>query len=652
MGNAASLQSLVPRPIILAFCLIVAAIAWSQAGGSAEAHAALVRSDPPVNARLSDPPSTVTAFYSEAIDSRLSSMTVLDGEGKRVDTGPVMFGPDPRQMSIAVEKLKPAFYAVQWQTLSSDDGHLLKGAIPFTLLNPDGTDPAGPHPSAEISSGFSLSSVKPEDAVTKWINLLGAVLLVGGLGFALAVAGPASRDLPDSLREEALSARRRHLAWAVWTGLVLLAVTGSAELLLQAHKLGGLSLVGDALRTSWGDHWLQRQVLLAAMLVAFGVFQLRGARAGVLGEVALWGTFAGGWLYLLIVAMVSHGASISGSFWAVAVDFGHLLAGAIWIGMLVQLALFLFWVRRGPSVEDRYDLMVGHLRRFSPFAATSVVILLASGSVNALSQLPDVSALVDTVYGQVLIVKLSLITALLLVAAVNAFYLRPRLTVSSTSGAEPALVTRAKVLLWRMVRIEIGLAIAVLFVAAALVQYPTARQQRAAEANVETSSEAAGFDAIQAAGNIDVQLSVTPNQVGTNSFLLYLFPPSNGEPENVASVRLRFESMDPSLGPELIVADASGENSYKAIGPFFTEPGTWQVRVELQRIQADDVSTVFNIGVTGIGPGEKLDRFALPLEIGSWLAVGVLGAFLGVILLGIWAMQWPGRFRSPRRPSG
>ncbi|HEY8768820.1 MAG TPA: CopD family protein [Dehalococcoidia bacterium] len=652
MTNTASVRSLARRPTVLAVILLLAALAWSQAPRSAEAHAALVRSDPSVNARLSDSPTVVTAFYSESLDSQLSSMKVLDGEGKRVDSGQVTFGPDPAQMSVAVEKLGPAFYAVQWETLSGVDGHLLKGSIPFTVLNPDGTDPAGPHPSAEVASGFTISSVKPEDVVTKWINLLGAVLLVGGLGFALAVAGPASRGLLAPLKEEALSARRRHLAWAVWPGLLLLAITGVAELLLQAHKLGGLSALGDVLRSSWGEHWLQRQLLLAGMLVAFGVFQVRSARAGVLGEAALWATLAGGGSYLLIVAMVSHGAAISGSFWAIAVDFGHLLASAVWVGMLVQLALFLVWVRRRPSVEERDELMVGHLRRFSPFAATSVVILLASGSVNALSQLPDLSAIVDTVYGQVLIIKLSLMMALLLVAAVNAFYLRPRLTARVASVAEPASASRARALLWRMVRIEIGLAIGVLLVAAALVQYPTARQQRAAEANVTTSNEAAGFNAVQPAGNIDVQLSVSPNQVGTNAFLLYLFPPSNGEPENVSRVRFRFQSPDPSLGPALIVADASGENSYKAVGPFLTEPGTWQVQVELRRIQVDDVSTVFQVAVTGIGPAQKLDRFALPLEIGSWIAVAAAGAFLGVILVVIWVMQWPGRSRSPRRPSG
>ena len=203
MRIAASVRNQVPRPVLLAVFLLIAAVAWSLSSGSAEAHATLVRSDPPVNARLSDSPTAVTAFYSESLDSRLSSMKVFDGAGRRVDSGEMTFGPDPTQMSVVVEKLEPTFYAVQWETLSSVDGHLLKGSIPFTVLNPDGTEPAGPRPLAEVASGYSITSAKPEDVVTKWINILGAVLLVGGLGFALAVAGPASRSLPAPLKEEA-----------------------------------------------------------------------------------------------------------------------------------------------------------------------------------------------------------------------------------------------------------------------------------------------------------------------------------------------------------------------------------------------------------------------------------------------------------------
>src|SRR6185295_3176858 len=108
---------------------------------------------------------------------------------------------------------------------------------------------------------------KPEDVITKWINILGGVLLVGGLGFALAVAGPAARGMAARgmaapLKEETLSARRRHLAWAVWPGLALMAASSAAEVLLKADRLGGLDFLDDALRTDWGEHWIQRLILL------------------------------------------------------------------------------------------------------------------------------------------------------------------------------------------------------------------------------------------------------------------------------------------------------------------------------------------------------------------------------------------------------
>ena len=652
MSRAVSSRTFALRRLVLLLALLVAFAAWLQSPALSEAHATLVRSDPPVNARLTDPPTVVTAFFSESLDNRLSSMQVFDGAGNRVDSGEVTFGPDPAQMSVAVQKLDPTFYAVQWKTLSSSDGHLLKGSIPFTVLNPDGTEPSGPHPSAEAASSFSLTSARPGDVITKWVNLLGVLLVVGGLGFALAVAGPASRSLSSPLREESLSARRRHLAWAVWPGLGLLGVTAAAELLLQATRLGGLGFLDDVLRTDWGDRWIQRQVLVALLVAAFATLQIRGARAGRAGEMILLGMFAGGSLYLLLVAMVSHGSSIPGSFWATAVEFIHLLGATVWIGMLVQLLLLLWWVLRQRPAEARDELLLGHLRRFSPFAATSVVLLLASGSANALAQLPDLSALFDTVYGQVLIVKLSITAATLLVAAVNAVYLRPRLTSGSASSSSPEAAAKLRAQLWRVVRIEISLAIVVLLVTAALVQYPTSRQQRSAETNVETASEAAqSFDSIQTAGDVDVQLSISPNQVGTNSYLLYLFPPSTGEPAKVLRVRLRFESPDSSVGPEDIIAEETGKNSYKAIGPFFNSPGAWTVRVELRRAEVDDVSAVFNVGVTGIGATAKLDRFAFPLEVGSWAAVGAVGAVLVAILTGIWIALWPGRRPTGGRPT-
>ena len=615
--------------------LVAVALLWLTAAPAAQAHAILIRSDPPVNARLQDPPPVVSAFFSEALDTRLSSLQVVNGEGKRVDSGETRFGPDSAQMSTDIpEALPPGFYAVRWQTLSSVDGHLLKGSYPFTLLNPDGSEPSGPRPTAEGGAGYSGGNPTVDTVVTKWVGLTGATMWVGALAFLLWVAAP----LTGASREVV----RRNAARTVWAGLGLTAVVGIAELLLQVRRLGGLDFVDEALRTVWGERWIERQLVLAAVLAlmaAHGWVQRRGSRQS---GVAAWLALTGGFGYLLLVAMVSHGSSIPGSFWAVAADFVHLAAAIVWIGMLVQLILFLAWVLRTTPAGGRARILARPLRRFSALAATAVALLLASGLFSGLSEVPDWEAMVDTAYGRTLTLKLGVMVLLLGVAGVNAVFLAPR----ARQESQEVLGRR----LGMLMRAEAALALAVLLAAAVLVQYPTARQQRDAAANVQTTTQAVvGYDEIQDTGSAMVNLTISPKSLGTNSFRVFLFPPSGGSLGEVQRVRLRFKPPDPSLGPSEIVAEPAGLNAYKAVGPFFTTPGGWEVAVDVRRREIEDVTAVFRVAVTG-GVLEANDRFALPLTTGSWTTVGGLAVLLAALLMIVWASQWPTLPRRVGRP--
>jgi len=603
--------------------------------GQAQAHALLVRSDPPVNARLQEPPTAVTGFFSEPLDTRLSSLHVVSGEGERVDAGDTSFGPDPTQMSAKVSgQLPPGFYTAVWETLSSADGHLLKGSFPFTVLNPDGSEPSGPMFAGE--AGYSGAAPKWDNVTTKWVGLTAAAALVGSLAFVVWVVRPASKDLSEQWKKRAREAARRRLAWLAWPAIGILALVGGAELLVQVRQLGGPSFIGDVLRNDWGTRWIQRQLVLVAIAVAFFI-AARLWRAGHdrLSESALWVALASGLGYLVLVAMISHGFSVPGSFWAVAADFAHLAASSVWIGMLAQLALFLVWSRQLPS-KERPAVVASHLQRFSVIAATSVIVLLASGAVNGLTHIPVPEAMFDTAYGRALTVKLGIMAALLVVAGVNAIYLRPRL-VEERDGTE-----RLSRRLSFVLRAEIGLALAVLLVAAVLVQYVTARQDRAAEANVQTSAQAVtGFEEIQTASDVSIDLSVAPNAVGTNSYRVFLFPTQGNQIGGVQRVRLRFKPPDITLGESQVVADPAGLNAYKAVGPFLSQPGKWEVNVDLRRVQRDDVTALFRLDVTGTGPQAGGGRFALPLVVGSWATVGSAGVLLASLLAAVWAAQWP-----------
>jgi len=618
----------------IGFAVIVTAWLWLTPD-DASAHALLVQSDPAINARLQDPPTFVKGTFSESLDDRLSSLQVLDGTGENVDSGETTFGPEPAVMQVDIpDELAPGFYTVIWETLSSVDGHVIKGSYPFTVLNPDGSEPSGPVFST--AAGFSGGSPRFDNVIGKWLSITGAVLIVGSVAFFLWVIKPASKESNDEWRRRAQEIGRQRLNWIAWPAVALLILAATIELVAQVRQVGGFEFVDDVLRNTWGERWIQRQLVLVAIAVSLGIaFWLRRSGRKTLSEAALWVSLAGGVGYLLLISMVGHGAAVQGSFWAVAADFAHLIASAVWIGMLAQLSLFLVWSRTAPD-DERAVLQAAHLQRFSVFAATSALILLASGIASALTHISLLESIYDTSYGRALLAKLALVMVLLTVAGTNAFILRPQV-IDDESRSEK-LQRRLSML----VRVEIALGVGVLLIAAVLVQYPTPRFEVAAQENVETSAQSVVvYENIQPAGDVSVSLGITPNAVGTNSYQIVVLPRGDGEVAELLQVKLRFRPPDPELGPSEVIADLVDPviNQYKAVGAFFTEPGDWEVDVDLRRREVDDVRAVFGVPVSG-STFETGGRFDLPLSAGGWATVAGVGAVLAALLVAVWLSQF------------
>ncbi|MEK7248670.1 MAG: copper resistance protein CopC [Chloroflexota bacterium] len=150
----------------LALIGALALVLWPQ---TADAHALLSRSDPAANAQLKGPPSEVTAFFTESLDANLSTMEIVNSSGDRVDDDSLQFGPDPAEMRVGIEgTLGPGYYTVLWQTLSSVDGHLFKGFYSFTVLNEDGTQPAGEAFQGGSSGG---TTARPDTVTVRWARI-------------------------------------------------------------------------------------------------------------------------------------------------------------------------------------------------------------------------------------------------------------------------------------------------------------------------------------------------------------------------------------------------------------------------------------------------------------------------------------------------
>lgn len=462
----------------LALVLLAASVTLLVRPPVAWAHALLVRSDPPANARLLTPPARVSTWFSEPVQPGVSALRVLDGSGRQVSGEPVTFDPaEPTRMSVALAgELPPGFYLVVWETLSRVDGHFRLGSFEFIVLNPDGSLPLGPRLAATPLRGRAPMGVLPA-ALVKFAALVGTAVVVGGAVFTLAVMRPAIRGLSSigTAGTGGLPVRRAltgHLRRLTLPGLALLALTGAAELLLQARPLGGVTALGVVLRTTWGERWLWRQAALALLAATLAVWWRFDVRRSPMG-LTPWLALLGGAAYLVLTAATSHAAALpTGSAWATLFDVLHLGATAVWVGGLLCLTDLLLWSGRAVPEPERAVVQATAVRCFSPLAATSVVLLLATGLLNALVHVASWSALGQTAYGRALTVKLLLTVPLLAVAGTNAFLLRPRFVRAALQGEATGALRRR---LTRLVAMEAALALAVLLVVGVLVQEPPAR---------------------------------------------------------------------------------------------------------------------------------------------------------------------------------
>jgi putative copper resistance protein D len=296
--------------------------------------------------------------------------------------------------------------------------------------------------------------------VIRAIHFAATATFAGILIFRMVVAQPVlCRASPVA---GVFDTRARRLAWI---SLVISASSGIAWVLALAPAMSGLpfgeamtvDVIGTVMRkTQFGFVSEVRFVLaivLAACLASDGVAGLRWlALASATGLVAS-------------IAWTGHAGSTMGELgvFHLLSDTLHLVAAATWIGGLASLALFLAAVPR-QHADGWAALVQDAAQRFSTLGIVSVATLLVTGIVNTAILVGSVHALLVTGYGRLLMLKIVLFAAMLGFAAVNRFWLTPRLAGFAGNGREIDAVRN----LTRNCIVEIILGLAIFAIVGAL----------------------------------------------------------------------------------------------------------------------------------------------------------------------------------------
>ncbi|MCC6433791.1 MAG: copper resistance protein CopC/CopD, partial [Acidimicrobiales bacterium] len=510
-----------------------------------EAHAALVRSDPAVNANLSAAPRQVTLWFTEALEGSLSKIQVLSSSGEDFAEGSLSVGPDPAQMSIALRDLPPGIYSVVWTSFSSVDGHSLTGAYPFTVLEADGSVPSG-----TAFAGADSGSYEPplSGSIARWLMLLAVAGLLGP--GTLAVLGAA------------VPARW----WAFIGGM--LAATGALVLGEFVFRQLDTTDAGTILGTRQGLlHAAQAAAAVTAGGLAVLFSRTVAAKPGETPLLHLGLMNQAASAIPLLIALVSHTATGTGHGWLTLALAVHIWCALAWPGALGALA-WQAWQR---------TLTAEVFQRFSLFALGSAALVLVLGVFVAVTQVPTRAGL-ESGYGEGLVIKTVLFAVALLLAAVNTLVLHRRLT---ARGVLRGLVAEA------------GVLVVVLLVAGRISQLPPP----ATDASARAAAIGPGFERTLPLGDLNGTLAIVPNIVGSNRFVVALAGGDGGEPGEILRVRLRFTPSDPALGRSEVILEPGDRNQFTAEGAFLSSAGGWTVEADVRRRGEDDVAAQYQVQV-------------------------------------------------------
>ncbi|MEV0219390.1 copper resistance protein CopC [Streptomyces sp. NPDC050704] len=626
-------QTIAPRARTLLLLLLAVTGALLAGAAPVSAHAALTGSDPRQGAVVDKAPTQVSLTFSEQVAMSDDSVRVLDPKGERVDTGKTTEqGTNTYGVKLRTG-LPDGTFTVTYQVVSADS-HPVAGAFTFSVGAPSKTSVSV---SDQTAGGGVVGGLY---GFARYASYAGFILLVGGAAFVLACwqRGAGMRPVQRLVVS----------GWLALTGatLAMLLLRGAYTSTGKVGEIFDLTLLSQVLQTKTGAALVSRLLLLAAaalfIAVLFGAYEKRDDDKEK-GDLT-FGLAIGGFVVAAGLAatwaMAEHASTGIQTGIAMPVDVLHLLAVAVWLGGLSTLLVALY---RTPSVE------ASAVRRFSSVAFGSVVVLAATGIYQSWRQLGSWSALTDTSYGQLLLVKVGLVAVLIGIAWISRRWTsqlsrepageavvvgasapvneertaakepgekeRAAARVGGGDGKRAAQLARQKAAvatarekrlrdadplrsgLRRSVLAEAGVAVVLLAVTTVLTSTEPGRTEEDAKAATAATSQEPGaalsldipFDTGGQDGKGVARVELDPARVGGNEMHLFVERP-NGRAFDIPEVKVAFTLQAKDIGPLPVVPDRIATGHWTATGVQIPMAGNWEIAVTVRTSDIDQVT--------------------------------------------------------------
>jgi len=525
--------------------LLIGVLLW-LIPSAAGAHASLTATDPAEGAVLVTAPTTVTLTFNEPVSLGDAGIRLFDDVG--TETPLEAHAIDTTIQATLPAGLADGSYLVSWRVISAD-GHPISGALSFAI-------------GEASTSAIDAPDLGDDPAVTRLLSIVQGIGYVG----LLTIAGMVLFHLlilraDPWLQEGPLASPRLRITLAVITIVAYLASVPLTVARQQGMAIGDLTDVARWWRDLPTDVATSVAIVIAGVLLTT-IVAPRLPNARLQQVVALIGSGGG----LAALSIIGHTRIMHPTWLIVTSNILHTIAGATWIGGVIGLAIVL----RSVAATDgaRAARIVA---RFSLLAGIPVGMLAITGVISGWMILQSISALVDTNYGRLLIVKVGLALLVCLLAAANHFRLVPAIRTTPDAADQWQRLRRS-------ILGEVTLLVAVLLVTGFLVnQSPRETTAATIPATLIATTEPIAFT-----GDLDgamVHGQITPGATGDNTLTILLMAADGSPivPIEDPEVQLTLPAQDigpltTTLAPDLADGQYAGTIS-------FPMAGEWEIRI-------------------------------------------------------------------------
>jgi copper transport protein len=529
----------------------------------ASAHAYLTKTVPAASVTLNAPPPAVALTYDEAVEPRFALISVTDANANQETTGSVQRSPaNPDTLVVPLRKLSEGWYLVYWRAISVD-GHPVQGAFTFAV----GPNP-GPAPQFKVPQIAQTATTKPL-LIARWLAFLTTMTAIGLFVLRLLIARPLVRRVEDT------NLRALTVSFGIASVLGLVAIPAYLEESTSVDSLRSFFAVGALVplwrTTAFGrgyfDMWICFALFCLAACVALWVDRPEQPPRSIASLLSLTGALGAAAAVLVLPGTSGHAGQTAPRGVSVLLDWLHLVSGSIWLGGLI--GLLVLWGSLGSA--RRVAGLIVCVPRFSNVAFVSVLLLLGTGIGATVLHLPVLSALWQTSYGKVILIKIAILAATMPLAATNLLRTKPQL-VASVEHSE--LGRPAARLLRGLVSGEALLIAGAVFAAALLSSLAPPPPAFAEEGSALARVGPGRVASVVHQDGYTLQFLIDPNRAAApNSFAVRIT--RNNKPVRGADVTLTFAHLEMQMPQQEYQLAETSPGVYSRKAPALVMVGSW-----------------------------------------------------------------------------